>query len=291
MHTFIVPSTLSKPLSAKDFLRRHCGLSLASWRKLKTGGEILRGSKSLQPMTSLQPGDPVTVRWFTPPTSLQPIEMPLSILFEDDALLIINKPAGILVHPSTMSSEPTIANGVVHYFQTNPYCHFHPVHRLDRNTSGALVIAKTPHVQHVLSQNNFSLQRKYWALIEGSLQPSEGLIDLPIGRAPDSIILRRIAADGQPAQTNYRTIKTGASHSWLELELLTGRTHQIRVHLAAIGHPLLGDDLYGGSIAQIARQALHSFYVSFKHPLTSEQISLEVPWPQDISTVAVDLFC
>ncbi len=292
MHIFSIPIDSPASLSIKEYLRRKIGLSLSSWRKLKAEGEILVNQMPVSPSSLLPPGSELTIRWFGERSQLKPAELPLSIVFEDDALLVIDKPAGILVHPSSLSDELTIANAVVHYFQTqNQYWHFHPVHRLDRNTSGLLIIAKTPHVQHLLSQNDFSLQRKYLALVEGHPTPPEGQIDLPIARHPDSIILRQISATGQSACTRYRTLQTGPSHSCLEIELLTGRTHQIRVHMSAIGNPLLGDDLYGGSTKFLARQALHSAYLSFPHPFSKKILSFHTPWPQDIAQIAADLLC
>lgn len=285
MHVFDLPPDLQSDLSVKDFLRRKIGLSLSAWRKLKANGEILLDQTPILPNQPLLPGKKLTIRW-TRDTQLEAIEMPLNIVFEDDALLVLEKPAGLLVHPSSLSSEKTLANGVSHYFKMrNPYWHFHPVHRLDRNTSGLLVVAKTPHVQHKLTQEGFAINRKYWALVEGNVNPREGRIDLPIARHPDSIILRRVSLEGQPALTLYRTLQQTDAFSWLEIELQTGRTHQIRVHLSALGHPLLGDDLYGGSINLLPRQALHSCALSFKHPLNGNTISLQSTWPSDIENL------
>ncbi len=291
MHVFDLPPDLPTNLTVKDFLRRKIGLSLSSWRKLKASGEILLDNTPILPNQTLLPAKKLTIRWHNT-SQLEAIEMPLKIVFEDDALLVLEKPPGILVHPSSLSSEETIANGVSHYFKmSNPYWHFHPVHRLDRNTSGLLVVAKSPHVQHKLTQENFVIKRKYWALVAGRISPQEGKIDLPIARHPDSIILRQVSPEGQAALTLYRTLQQTADFSWLEIELRTGRTHQIRVHLSAIGHPLLGDDLYGGSTALLSRQALHSCALSFNHPLSGKLILLHSSLPADIAKLLPKIDC
>ena len=171
----------------------------------------------------------------------------------------------------------------MHYFASNDEAHaFHPVHRLDRDTSGLLLIAKEPQIQYQLSPKGCkNFKREYQAIVEGTLTPPDGLIDAPIARALPSIILRKVSPDGQPARTHYRTIKQGNNLSLIELELDTGRTHQIRVHMAHLGHPLLGDDLYGGNMDYIQRQALHAFRLSFKHPMTGENLVITAPPPAD----------
>ena len=190
----------------------------------------------------------------------------------------------MLTHPTTSTETNTLANAVMHYYWEQHLEHaFHPVHRLDRNTSGLILIAKTSHIQHLLSQANHKpIKRLYLALATGVVHPVEALIDKPIGRHPESIIERIIHPDGQTAKTYYKTLMSCRDASLLELEPLTGRTHQIRVHLSSIGHPLLGDDLYGGSTLLIARQALHSFNIEFIHPMSGKNININCPLPADI---------
>lgn len=282
MPNFIVPETISS-ITVKDFLRRHIGISLTSWRKTKTSGSLLINGRPASTNMLVCSGDTVNVTWQDECT-IPAANIPINILYEDEHLLVINKPAGMLVHPAKYSDTETLANAVMNYYlQQKISCSYHPVHRLDRNTSGAVLISKYPHIQHLLSQNNIKhIRRIYWGVAEGLIEPSTGVIDAPIGRHPDSIIQRMVRPDGQQAITNYHVIKRFTASSLVELDLLTGRTHQIRVHLAYIGHPLLGDDLYGGSLNDIGRQALHSARLSFTHPVTGQFIDIFCPLPHDL---------
>lgn len=279
---FLVPSSLS-PLPIRDFLRRHIGFSLTIWRKIKRSGTLFVNSQQVAINHIVNPGDLVTVQWQEECT-IQPTHLPLTICYEDDYLLIVDKPAGMLVHPTTSEHLTTLANAIMYYFGTKhlPY-NFHPVHRLDRNTSGLVLIAKLPHIQHLLSSNDIkNIDRQYLAIATGELLPTTGTIDAPIARHPDSIIERIVAPDGQNATTCYKVLKSLRNASLVELTLLTGRTHQIRVHLSHIGHPLLGDDLYGGARTLIDRQALHAAKLRFTHPVSGEIIDVSSPLPTDL---------
>lgn len=282
MPDFIVPTTISR-ITVKDFLRRHIGISLTAWRKAKNSGTLLINGTAALPSTMVGSGDTVYIHWQNE-CSIPASNIPIDILYEDDYLLIINKPAGMLVHPTSYAVTNTLANAVMNYYKQNQMTFgFHPIHRLDRNTSGAVVISKFPYIQHLLSQNNIKhIRRIYWGIAEGLVDPPTGVIDAPIGRHPNSIIQRMVRPDGQQAITNYRLVKPLDNLSLVELELLTGRTHQIRVHLAYIGHPLLGDDLYGGSLSLINRQALHSARLCFTHPITGNFIDILCPLPNDL---------
>lgn len=278
----------TQPQQLKDFLRRQTGLSLSAWRKLKNTGSITINHHPASPGSMVGPGDLVDLSW-TEHCTIAPVEMPLEICYEDDYLLIINKPAGLLVHPTVRESAHTLANGVLFYYRRHnlPFA-YHPVHRLDKNTSGLIVIAKISHIQFSLSsENSKRLKRIYTALTAGSITPESGSITAPIGRRPDSIIERMVCDTGQHAVTHYRKLAGYAGASLVEIELLTGRTHQIRVHFSHIGHPLLGDDLYGGPLTYIQRQALHASSLSFEHPVTKKPISVDCPLPNDIN-LAID---
>lgn len=283
MLVFSVPSH-TPPLSLKDFLRKQSGISLTSWRKLKQSGTILVNNIPFTGYHHLQPGDVVTLTW-PEECHIEPVEIPLKICYEDDYLLIIDKPAGMLVHPVKTERTSTVANAVLFYFkQKNLPFGFHPVHRLDRNTSGLLLIAKYSHVQHLLSGNHVKkLHRTYQGIVSGQVEKNEGFIDVPIARHPDSIIQRMVHEKGQPAQTHFQVLQRFTNATLLEISLLTGRTHQIRVHCSYIGHPLLGDDLYGGSRSQIQRQALHSSKLSFLHPINQQHIELKAALPPDMN--------
>lgn len=278
----LVPASIS-PISIKDYLRRHVGFSLTIWRKIKHSGTLLVNDQQIPLTYILQPGDKITVNW-QQDCSIIPTNLPLTICYEDEYLLIVNKPAGMLVHPTVSEHLSTLGNAVMHYFQSNelPYS-FHPVHRLDRNTSGLVLIAKLPHIQHLLSCNAIkNIKRQYLALASGIIIPEEGTIDAPIARHPDSIIERIVDKNGQTATTLYKVLQKFKQASFVELTLLTGRTHQIRVHLSYLGHPLLGDDLYGGSKDFIQRQALHAARLSFTHPVSGKVIDVSSPLPSDM---------
>ncbi|MPM91512.1 Ribosomal large subunit pseudouridine synthase D [bioreactor metagenome] len=197
----------------------------------------------------------------------------------------------MLVHPAKYSDTETLANAVMYYYQQNdmPYG-FHPIHRIDRNTSGLVLVAKLPYIQHLLVKDDVkNVSRLYWGIAEGVLKCGSGVIDAPIRRHPDSIIERIVSPEGQPAVTSYRVLESLCNASLVELELKTGRTHQIRVHLAYIGHPLLGDDLYGGSTELISRQALHAVRLTFKHPATGEIVDVSSLPPEDFKKTIASL--
>jgi len=282
MLDFIVPETITS-MPIRDFLRRQIGFSLTLWRKIKSSGTLTVNKHDVGISHIVYPGDIITINWQQACTII-PIKLPLTICYEDDYMLIIDKPAGMLVHPTTLENLTTLANAVIYYFRSMhlPY-NFHPVHRLDRNTSGLVLIAKQPHIQHVLSRNNIKdINRQYLALASGTIIPADGTIDAPIARHPDSIIERMVDENGQHAITCYKVLEHLNNASLVELTLLTGRTHQIRVHLSHIGHPLLGDDLYGGSRELIERQALHAAKLSFPHPVSGKIITVSSPLPIDL---------
>ena len=276
------------PVSVRAFLRQKCGFSHGLWRRLKWNGTLLVNGVEVRATTAVvRNGDVVTCR-MEEQSSLVATPMPLDIRYEDEYMLILNKPAGILVHPTGGDYANTLGNGLLHYYrQTGQAIDFHPVHRLDRNTTGLVLVAKQPQLQHTLTQGSGGkfFHRSYVAVIEGEMPSLEGTIDLPIARHPDSIIQRICSSDGQTAVTHYRTLARRGGMSLLRLQLETGRTHQIRVHLAAMGHPLLGDDLYGGDMSLIQRQALHAMHLEVANPLTGEEISLYADVPQDMMAV------
>ena len=274
---------------AKAYLMRVCGVSSGLWKRIKHSGTFaVNGTPAIAAHTILHAGD--TVSYELPiVSSVVPEPLPLAIVYEDADLLIIDKPAGQLVHPTTKEAHGTVANAVLGLYAVRGVrLDYHPCHRLDRNTTGLLLIAKHPEVQYQIARQN-TLTREYLALIDGVLTPTESTIDAPIARALPSIILRHVAPDGKPARTHYRVEQTDGQHSLLRLHLATGRTHQIRVHLAHLGHPLLGDDLYGGSTAEITRHALHSARLTLTHPRTHEMLDLASPLPKDMAKIVQDI--
>lgn len=243
-------------------------------------------------------GAPVTVRFVPRPGDvlaadvsdlpgehphIRPVDFPLDILYEDEDLLLINKPAGIAVHPAALTEETaTIAGAAAHYLHSES---FHAVNRLDRGTTGVMAVAKTGfiHARCMAMLHTDDFRREYRAVCDGIPSPAEGDIDLPIGRAESSLLKRQTDPLGQPAHTRYEVLAASQGRALLCLTPATGRTHQLRVHMAAIGHPLTGDWLYGTEDrALIARPALHSYHLRMTHPLTGAVIDVTAPLPEDM---------
>ena len=220
-------------------------------------------------------------------SGLLPRPGPLELAYEDPDLVVVNKAAGVPVHPGPGHFDDTLGNFLLeHYRAEGVSADFHPVHRLDRGTSGLLVVAKHPHAQDVLRRQLHTpeFRRGYLALCLGAPQPPEGVVDAPIGPAEGSLMARQVRPDGQPARTRYRTLARAGSLSLVELELDTGRTHQIRVHMAWLGCPLAGDFLYGREDPElIPRTALHSARLAFRHPISGQTLSFTAPLPQDMA--------
>ena len=191
------------------------------------------------------------------------------------------------VHPGPGHFSDTLGNFLVDYYEkTGQEGDFHPVHRLDRGTSGLLVAAKHPHAQEVLKNQLHTpeFRRVYLAVCEGVPDPPSGVIDAPLGPRPGSLMEQMVRPDGRPARTKYGVLRRWGGRALVSLELETGRTHQIRVHMAHIGHPLTGDFLYGAEDRDlIPRPALHSGYLSFRHPITGENMQFSVPLPEDMA--------
>ena len=202
-------------------------------------------------------------------------QMDLDIVFEDEAMLIINKPRGMAVHPSIKHYEDSISSGVKYYFCLKGINKkIRPVNRLDLNTSGLIIFAKNEYIQECLikQMKDKTFRKEYLAIATGIFDKKSGIIDAPIARKEGSIIERCIDENGQIAKTKYEVIKEIGNNSIVRCELLTGRTHQIRVHMAYIGHPLLGDTLYGKKSNLIDGQALHCYKLTFLHPITHERV-------------------
>lgn len=219
-------------------------------------------------------------------TQILPLPLPLSILYEDEDILVVDKPAGMPVHPSQNNYDNTLANAVMYYFKNQgiPYT-FRCVNRLDRDTTGLTILAKHSLGSAILSRQmiNRQIHRTYLAIAEG-LTPLSGTIDAPIGRKDGSTIERVVdPLRGEAAVTHYRRIAFRDNLSLLALQLETGRTHQIRVHMKHIGHPLIGDFLYHPDLSRIQRQALHSYRLEFIHPITGCPCEFLAPLPGDMA--------
>lgn len=221
--------------------------------------------------------------------AIVPAPGPLDIVYQDQDVLVLNKAPGVAVHPGPGHYSDTIGNFLMDYYRKQGIlADFHPVHRLDRGTSGLLLVALHCHAQEVLKEQLHSpaFRRMYLAVCEGVPEPPSGIIDAPIGRLEGSVLARTVRLDGQHAVTHYRTLRTGNGRALVRLELETGRTHQIRVHMAHLGHPLTGDFLYGTEDhALIPRPALHAAELSFTHPITGSSMSFTAPLPQDMAVL------
>lgn len=222
----------------------------------------------------------------------QLIDKPLDILYEDDYLLIVNKPAGIPVHPSCMHYENTLSNYVAAYLQKQQIYRIHIVTRLDKNTSGVCIFSKHEYIQelYVRKKEEIKLTKEYITIVQGIVSRDHGILQAPIARKEGSIILREVNTNGIFAKTEYFVQERNVEKNYTVMRILlhTGRTHQIRVHMANMGHVLLGDDLYANeygasSITEyIKRQALHCTNISFWHPMTQEKIMIHAPYPEDL---------
>lgn len=276
----------NKPI---DFYLKSMGFSSQNLIALKKMPEsIVLNGKWVYTRTILHTGDSLTIHLSESSSSdkIEPVALPFPIIYEDEDILVVNKPADMPIHPSQNNYKNTLANAAAFYFssQNIPFI-FRCINRLDRNTTGLTVIAK-----HMVSANilgkmvaDKTLKREYRALCSGIPPLREGIIEKPIGRLPGSTIERCIDEKyGEYALTHYKVLQTGDDFSYLSLILGTGRTHQIRVHMASIGHPLLGDSLYNcHPDDRIKRQALHSYRLSFLHPITKEPLMFTAPIPDD----------
>ncbi len=220
-----------------------------------------------------------------------PAEGPLDIVYEDADIVVIHKAAGVLSHPGHGHYTDTVGNYLLYHLdQIGDPSDFHPVHRLDKGTTGLMVVAKHPHAQEVLRRalHTAEFRRVYLAVCEGTLEPAQGTIDTPIGMQNGSILARCVRPDGQPSRTRYQVLHSGA-RSLVQLELETGRTHQIRVHMAYLSHPLVGDYLYGTAAPELLdRPALHSWHLELVHPVSGEPLSFTAPLPEDMAQLLPD---
>lgn len=219
-------------------------------------------------------------------SNIVPTEMPLNIIYEDEAYIVVNKPAGIPVHPSMDHYTDSLSNGIAFYFnQIGLKKKIRPVNRLDKDTSGIVIFAKNEYIQECLVRQMKSKEfiKKYIAVVNGNLDNLEGTINAPIARKEGSIIERCVSETGDIAITHYKVLKRKTDFDIVECILETGRTHQIRVHFAYLGHSLLSDTLYGTSSSLINRQALHAYEVEFTHPLSKKKVKYITTVPEDLN--------
>lgn len=272
-------------LSIKRLVSR-LGYSSRITKALKRDGHILVNSSNVNINYVLKVGD--LLELFIEDDSSEnivPQRMDLDIVYEDEYILLINKQAGIVVHPTTYHFTDTLANGVVYYLQSKgEFCKFRPVNRLDKDTSGLVLISKSQLSHSKLSKQMIEghFKKEYQAVVHNCFDKIEDVVDAPIARKPGSIIERMVDKSGQVAVTHYKVLSQNTNAAFVSIDLKTGRTHQIRVHFSHIGHSLFGDDLYGGSRELIGRQALHCCSLSFFHPQTNERVQFTSVLPEDM---------
>ena len=267
------------PCSMNQAIREQ-KVSQAMRRRLRREGSFLVNQAPATWDTLLHPGDSIEVH-LSKTSHIDSTPMDLDIIFEDDYLLVINKPSGLLMHPTSSERYHTLANGVLAYFQQHGIdASFHPIHRLDKDTSGLVIIAKNALVQHTFTKQHTRIQKVYDAITDGIIPVDQLSIHFPIARLEGSIIERCAHLLGQPAHTDVTVVQRYPHHTHVRCYLHTGRTHQIRVHLSTLGYPLAGDDLYGGSLTWQTKQCLHASELYFIHPMTQEWMALQAPLPK-----------
>lgn len=274
--------------------------NLKNLRKTPDGIEV-NGERAFQNYR-LQLEDLLKVRVMEEASSgkIVPVKLPFSIVYEDEDIIAVNKPADMPIHPSLRNYENSLANALMYYYaqQDSPFV-FRCINRLDRDTSGLTIVAKNSVSAGILGKQMAAsvknscipkpLRREYLGIVRGESVPEHGTIEAPIARKDTSVIERMVDfQNGEHAVTHYEVVKRGHGHSLLKLWLETGRTHQIRVHLKYAGFPLIGDYLYNPDMEYIHRQALHSYRLTFLHPITGQSLQLEAPMPEDMKTVFLE---
>ena len=263
------------------FLREEMAMSAGLMNRLKWKSSILVNGQPVFTDHPVQIGDTITVLMDEPAPSYPAEDMPLTILYEDAHLLAVDKPAGMLIHPSRSCNTGTLANGVAgYYLRTGQSCAFHPVTRLDRDTFGIVLLAKNSHVHNRLQAAN--VEKTYHALVLRGPEADSGIIDAPIARKPLPSLLREISPGGKPSVTEFSLLERKGELALLSLRPITGRTHQLRLHCAYMGYPILGDPQYGNAASQEISSALGLKFqqlcakeLSFVHPMTGELLRLQ----------------
>lgn len=277
MKELIFKNDSDRTLTLEKFLRHDKNVSKRLITKLKRQPSgITRNAELIRTVDIVYPGDEIVLHIDDKDTQIPNSSIYVPVIFENDSFVVFNKPRNMPVHPSIKHREDTLGN---YFSYLYPDCTFRPVNRLDRNTSGLCLAAKNPYSASIINQN---FEKTYYAVVCGRLD-GDGTIDAPIGRLQESIITRCIREDGQRAVTHYHVISSCDSYSYAEVHLETGRTHQIRVHFSYIGHPLAGDDMYGGTCTDITGQALHCGKMKIFDQDSNDFLQVRAPLNNDMT--------
>lgn len=281
----IIYKNIEEDLNLEDFLNLQ-GISGRLFRRLYKNKQIYVNGKFQRKGLKLAKNDLVSLYMEDEKESILPEEMDLDIVYEDKDLLILNKAPNLVVHPTKSHQSNTLSNGIAYYFlEKGIKKKIRFVNRLDMDTTGILIVAKNPFAHQQVGQQleDNTVEKKYICLVEGLVKDDSGIIDLAIGREEEKSIKKIVTESGQEALTSYRVLERYKDSTKLEVQIYTGRSHQIRVHLNHIGHPIIGDSLYGKMNPHINRQALHSYYLKIKHPRTKDYIDFIAPLPNDMN--------
>lgn len=274
----------------RDVLRRVMSVSYTAMKSAKWNGGITVDGVVTPVDAFVRAGQVVAIRFRenAPAYAVKPYDLPLNIACEDDWLFVIDKPAPLASQSSALHPDDTLENALYAHLRCPADFVYRPVNRLDKGTSGLMIVAKDAHIQHRLQAllHTPEFIRTYQAVVEGCPDDDCGVIDAPIGKEDAASIRRIVTASGKPSVTHYRVLKRGKTRTLVELTLETGRTHQIRVHMAFIGCPVVGDFLYGTEIPQLpGRFALHASALTLHHPMTGDWLSLTSPLPASLATL------
>ena len=273
-------------MEVRQITRQYFDFSARLRNRIKRQKLTMKNGEPAEGWHKVREGDVISITLPDEHSNFPPEDIPIDIVYEDDDLLVINKRPGIVVHPTKGHPSGTCANALSNYMEkTGRVFKIRFVNRLDRDTSGLLLVSKNAYCQnHITNQMKQDLiHKKYTAIVKGIVSSERGTIDLPIGRPDREDIRRGVHQDGAPSVTHYEVLNYLNGHTLIELRLETGRTHPIRVHMSHIGHPVLGDSLYGEEEPDlIGRQALHASGLSFIHPITKERVDFEAPLPEDM---------
>ena len=275
-----------------EILSEKMAISSRMIRRVKDGKSIQVNGHPISVNAKVRNNDVVTVILEQEPNIFIPQDIPIDVVFENQDLLVVNKQPYVVVHPTKGHPDGTIGNGIAKHFMDNGFDgKIRFINRLDRDTSGLLLIAKNGYAQQIISNQmqDDAVEKRYMALVLGVVEKDADTICLPIGRPNPEDLRRAVMEDGQESVTHYEVVQRFEGATLVKIRLETGRTHQIRVHFSHLGHPLIGDELYGCPSDQIQRQALHSYYLRFQLPRTCEWVNLEAELPHDFLAL-IDTF-